>query len=45
MMFGFDYPSGFGDLRKYVAFRKAFSKFSHRHYELISKLNVGLKSL
>ena len=25
--------------------RKAFSKFYCRHYELISKLNVGLKSL
>ena len=25
--------------------RKAFSKFYRRHYELISKLNVGLKSL
>ena len=25
--------------------RKAFSKFYRRHYELISKFNVGLKSL
>ena len=25
--------------------RKAFSKFCRRHYELISKFNVGLKSL
>ena len=25
--------------------RKAFSKFYRRHYELISKINVGLKSL
>ena len=25
--------------------RKAFSKFYRRHYELVSKFNVGLKSL
>ena len=28
-----------------MVFRKAFSKFYFRHYELISNLNVGLKSL
>ena len=26
-------------------FRKTFSKFYRRHYELISKYNVGLKTL
>ena len=30
---------------RYHKLRKAFSKFYHRHYELISKFNVGLKSL
>ena len=30
---------------RYHKFRKAFSKFYHRHYELISKFNAGLKSL
>ena len=30
---------------RYHKFRKAFSKFYRRHYELISKFNVGLKSL
>ena len=30
---------------RYHKLRKAFSKFFRRHYELISKLNVGLKSL
>ena len=30
---------------RYHQFRKAFSKFYRRHYELISKFNVGLKSL
>ena len=30
---------------RYHKLRKAFSKFCHRHYELISKFNVGLKSL
>ena len=30
---------------KYHKLRKAFSKFYRRHYELISKFNVGLKSL
>ena len=29
----------------YQRLRKAFSKFYRRHYELISKFNVGLKSL
>ena len=29
----------------YHKLRKAFSKFYCRHYELISKFNVGLKSL
>ena len=29
----------------YHKLRKAFSKFYRRHYELISKFNVGLKSL
>ena len=26
-------------------FRKTFSKFYRRHYELVSKFNVGLKTL
>ena len=30
---------------RYHKLRKAFSKFYHPHYELISKFNVGLKSL
>ena len=30
---------------RYHKFRKAFSKFYRRYYELISKFNVGLKSL
>ena len=30
---------------RYHNLRKPFSKFYHRHYELISKFNVGLKSL
>ena len=30
---------------RYHKFRKAFSKFYHRYYELISKFNVGLRSL
>ena len=30
---------------RYHNLRKAFSKFYRRHYELISKFNVGLKSL
>ena len=30
---------------RYNKLRKAFSKFYRRHYELISKFNVGLKSL
>ena len=30
---------------RYHKLRKAFSKFYRRHYELVSKLNVGLKSL
>ena len=25
--------------------RKTFSKFYHRHYELVSKFNIGLKTL
>ena len=29
---------------RYHKLRKAFSKFYRRHYELISKYNVGLKS-
>ena len=32
-------------IRFYHKLRKAFSKFYRRHYELISKFNVGLKSL
>ena len=30
---------------RYHKLRKAFSKFYRRHYELISKFNVGLKAL
>ena len=30
---------------RYHNLRKAFSKFYRRHYELISKFNVGFKSL
>ena len=30
---------------RYHKFRKAFSMFYCRHYELISKFNVGLKSV
>ena len=30
---------------RYHKLRKAFSKFYRRHYELILKFNVGLKSL
>ena len=30
---------------RYHKLRKAFSKFYRRYYELISKFNVGLKSL
>ena len=30
---------------RYQKLRKAFSKFYRRHFELISKFNVGLKSL
>ena len=30
---------------RYHKLRKAFYKFYRRHYELISKFNVGLKSL
>ena len=30
---------------RYHKLRKTFSKFYRRHYELISKFNVGLKSL
>ena len=30
---------------RYHKLRKTFSKFYRRHYELISKLNVGLKTL
>ena len=30
---------------RYHKLRKTFSKFYHRHYELVSKLNVGLKPL
>ena len=31
--------------RRYHKLRKAFSKFYRRHYNLISKFNVGLKTL
>ena len=30
---------------RYHKLRKAFSKFYRRHYELVSKFKVGLKSL
>ena len=30
---------------RYHTLRKAFSKFYRQHYELISNINVGLKSL
>ena len=30
---------------RYHELRKAFSKFYRRHYELVSKFKVGLKSL
>ena len=30
---------------RYHKLRKAFSKFYRRHHELVSKFNVGLKSL
>ena len=30
---------------RYHKLRKTFSKFYHRHYKLVSKFNVGLKSL
>ena len=30
---------------RYYKFRLAFSKFYRRHYELVSKFKVGLKSL
>ena len=30
---------------RYHKIRKIFSKFYRRHYELVSKFNVGLKSL
>ena len=30
---------------RYHKFRKAFPKFNRRHYVLVSKFNVGLKSL
>ena len=30
---------------RYHKLRKAFSKFYRRHYELVSKFNVGLKPL
>ena len=33
------------NIQEYVSLRKAFSKFYRRHYELISKFYVGLKSL
>ena len=33
------------DVARQKKLRKAFSKFYRRHYELISKFNVGLKSL
>ena len=29
---------------RYLKLRKAFSKFYRRHYDLVSKFNVGLKS-
>ena len=30
---------------RYHKFRKTFSKFYRRHYDLVSKFNMGLKSL
>ena len=30
---------------RYHKLRKTFSKFYHRHYEVVSKFNVGLKTL
>ena len=30
---------------RYHKLRKAFSKFYHRHFELVSKCNTGLRSL
>ena len=30
---------------RYHKLRKTFSKFYHRHYELVSKFSVGLKTL
>ena len=30
---------------RYHKLRKTFSKFNRRHYELVSKFNVGLKTL
>ena len=30
---------------RYHQFRKNFSKFYRRHYELVSKFNIGLKTL
>ena len=30
---------------RYQKLRKAFSKFYRRHFELVSKYNVGLKTL
>ena len=30
---------------RYHKFRKTFSKFYRRHYELVSKFSVGLKAL
>ena len=30
---------------RYHKLRRAFSKFDHQHYELVSKFKVGLKSL
>ena len=30
---------------RYQKLRKAFSKFYHRHFELVSKFSVGLKTL
>ena len=35
------FKQGYG----YYRLRKVFSKFYRRHYELISKFNIGLKSL
>ena len=30
---------------RYHKLRKTFSRFYHRHYELVSKFNIGLKTL